>query len=171
VSTAFATLDRVGLSDHVDKRADALSGGQRQRIVIARAILRDAPILLLDEATSALDSETEKQIQASILQLAKGRTSLVIAHRLSTIRSADLIHVLDQGHVVESGTHDELMAAQGRAWTGSARPGWAGRGVALQAWRGVDRPVEAWRGTASPGGVRQGRRGNAGKTSPTRGER
>ena len=90
-----------------------LSGGQRQRVAIARAMLKNAPILLLDEATSALDTESERQVQAALKVLMRGRTTLVIAHRLSTVRRADNIVVLDQGAVVEQGTHDELLARGG----------------------------------------------------------
>jgi subfamily B ATP-binding cassette protein MsbA len=90
-----------------------LSGGQRQRIAIARAILKDAPILLLDEATSALDSESERDVQAALKALMKGRTTLVVAHRLSTIIDADLIVVIDQGRAAEQGTHHELLARGG----------------------------------------------------------
>ncbi len=90
-----------------------LSGGQRQRLSIARAILRDAPILLLDEATSALDSQSEREVQQALARLAKGRTTVVVAHRLSTIADADTIYVLDQGHVVEAGSHAELLARRG----------------------------------------------------------
>lgn len=90
-----------------------LSGGERQRLALARAILKDAPILLLDEATSALDAESEHLVQEALKKLARGRTTLAIAHRLSTVREADQIVVLDAGKVVESGTHDTLMAADG----------------------------------------------------------
>jgi subfamily B ATP-binding cassette protein MsbA len=87
-----------------------LSGGQRQRIAIARALYKNAPILILDEATSALDTDSERQVQAALEQLMKDRTTVVIAHRLSTIRRADRIVVMSDGEIVESGTHDQLMA-------------------------------------------------------------
>jgi len=91
-----------------------LSGGQRQRLAIARAMLKDAPILLLDEATSSLDNESERSIQQALKTLMQGRTTLVIAHRLSTIVNADIIYVVDHGHIIESGTHQSLMAAKGK---------------------------------------------------------
>jgi ABC-type multidrug transport system fused ATPase/permease subunit len=93
----------------VGERGVKLSGGQRQRIAIARAILKNPKFLLLDEATSALDSESEKWVQSALKELMKNRTSLIIAHRLSTIRSADLIIVMEEGKIVESGSHEELM--------------------------------------------------------------
>ena len=103
----------LGLQNEIGDRGVRLSGGQRQRIAIARAILKDAPILLLDEATSALDTESEQHVQAALDNLMQGRTSIVIAHRLSTIENADRILVLNQGKIVESGTHHELIATKG----------------------------------------------------------
>ena len=97
----------------VGERGVKLSGGQRQRIAIARAILKDAPILVLDEATSALDSESEAAIQEALTNLMKNRTSIVVAHRLSTIAGLDQIVVLNDGKIVEQGTHRELLSKGG----------------------------------------------------------
>ncbi len=102
-----------GYDTVVGDRGVKLSGGQRQRIALARAVLRDAPILLLDEATSALDAESERKVQDALEVLRKGRTTIVIAHRLATVREADMICVMEQGRVVELGSHDELVAADG----------------------------------------------------------
>src|SRR5690554_4257723 len=102
-----------GFNTLVGENGVLLSGGQRQRLAIARALLRDAPILILDEATSALDTESERHIQAALDRVMQGRTALVIAHRLSTIEKADIIMVMDQGRIVERGSHAELMALNG----------------------------------------------------------
>jgi subfamily B ATP-binding cassette protein MsbA len=117
VEAAYAKefIDQLpeGLDTQVGENGVLLSGGQRQRLAIARALLKDAPVLVLDEATSALDTESERHIQAALDQVMKGRTTLVIAHRLSTIEKADLILVMDQGRIVERGTHQELLAMNG----------------------------------------------------------
>lgn len=102
-----------GLDTVIGENGVLLSGGQRQRIAIARALLRDCPILILDEATSALDTESERAIQSALDELQKNRTSLVIAHRLSTIEKADEIVVVEDGHIVERGTHEKLLAERG----------------------------------------------------------
>lgn len=122
VRQALASANALDFVDNLDNGLDTLigddgfllSGGQRQRLAIARALLKDAPILILDEATSSLDSESEKAIQSALEHLMAGRTTFVIAHRLSTIESANRIIVLDQGRIVETGTHAELLAAGGQ---------------------------------------------------------
>ena len=109
----FITSLPHGYDTLVGERGIKLSGGQRQRVAIARAFLKKAPIIILDEATSALDSESEKYIQESLWELMKGKTALVIAHRLSTIKHLDRIIVLDQGKIVQDGTHDQLIQEKG----------------------------------------------------------
>ncbi len=104
---------RTGYDAHVGERGVKLSGGQRQRVTLARVILKDAPILLLDEATSALDSEVEAAIQDTLYGMMKGKTVIAIAHRLSTIAQMDRILVMDQGRIVEEGSHSELLSAGG----------------------------------------------------------
>lgn len=112
-ATEFIERLADGFATQLGDNGVTLSGGQRQRIAIARALLKDAPILILDEATSALDTHSEKHIQNALEAIMKGRTTLVIAHRLSTIENADLIVVMEQGRIIETGTHADLLARQG----------------------------------------------------------
>jgi subfamily B ATP-binding cassette protein MsbA len=102
-----------GLDTIIGERGVKLSGGQRQRLAIARALLKDAPILIFDEATAALDNNSEYQVQQSLEQLKQGRTTLIIAHRLSTIVNADRIIVMENGRIVEIGTHSQLITNNG----------------------------------------------------------
>ncbi|MGA8615414.1 MAG: ATP-binding cassette domain-containing protein, partial [Xanthobacteraceae bacterium] len=112
-AAAFIAAMPQGFDTPVGERGVTLSGGQRQRIAIARAILRDAPLLLLDEATSSLDAESETQVAAALADLMQGRTTIVIAHRLATVLSCDRILVLEEGRIVEEGTHQTLAAGGG----------------------------------------------------------
>lgn len=105
---------RTGYDAQLGERGVKLSGGQRQRIALARAFLKNAPILVLDEATSALDSEVEAQVQDALTRAMQGKTVLAIAHRLSTIAELDRILVIEDGRIVEQGSHDELLARDGR---------------------------------------------------------
>ncbi len=109
----FVSKFELGLETEIGENGVKLSGGQRQRLALARALLKDAPILILDEATSALDTESERYIQAALQKVMHNRTTLVIAHRLSTIENADVILVIDQGRIIEQGSHAELIAKQG----------------------------------------------------------
>jgi len=109
----FIVANDEGYQMNIGDRGNKLSGGQRQRISIARAVLSNPPILILDEATSALDTESERLVQEALNNLMKNRTSIVIAHRLSTIVAADLICVLQDGEIVERGTHQELLDLNG----------------------------------------------------------
>jgi ATP-binding cassette subfamily B protein len=110
---AFIAALPQGFDTPLGERGKTLSGGQRQRLAIARALVRGAPILLLDEATSALDAESERLVQHALDDAMNGRTTLVIAHRLATVLAADKIVVMDQGRVVDQGTHAELIARGG----------------------------------------------------------
>jgi ATP-binding cassette subfamily B (MDR/TAP) protein 1 len=105
-----------GYDTDAGKSGVSLSGGQRQRISIARALIRNPSVLLLDEATSSLDSETEKEVQAVFEETGKGRTMIVVAHRLATVQNADIIFVMHEGRVVETGSHNSLLAMKGRYW-------------------------------------------------------
>ena len=109
----FIMQTEEGYNTNIGDRGGRLSGGQRQRVSIARAILKNPPILILDEATSALDTESERLVQDALERLMKTRTTVAIAHRLSTIKNADEIYVLHEGHIVEQGSHDKLMSANG----------------------------------------------------------
>jgi subfamily B ATP-binding cassette protein MsbA len=131
-----------GYDTRVGEAGGLLSGGERQRIAIARALYKDAPILLLDEPTSSLDSEAEAKVQTALEELMRGRTVLMIAHRLSTVKKADLICVLDQGRIVETGRHEELVA-KGGLYTRLHRTQFGIGGFTPQPQDGVDEDAVA----------------------------
>jgi ATP-binding cassette, subfamily B, bacterial len=139
----FVSALPQGYDTPVGERGQKLSGGQRQRVALARAILKKPPILVLDEATSAVDNETEAAIQRSLDRVVHGRTAIMIAHRLSTVRHADTIYVLEDGRIVEHGTHQSLQAAGGvyaslwRLQTGERDPRSAGPPSLTSPDRGV----------------------------------
>ena len=120
----FIERGERGFETSAGERGRMLSGGERQRLSIARALLKDPPILILDEATSALDAVTEAKVNAALDEVMKGRTTFVIAHRLSTIRHATRILMFDSGHVIESGTFDELVTQGGRFWNSRGPNSW-----------------------------------------------
>jgi len=139
----FAERFEKGYDTIVGERGVKLSGGQRQRVSIARALLADPRILILDEATSSLDTESEALIQEGLSVLMKGRTTFVIAHRLSTIRRADQILVVEDGLVVERGTHETLYAARGRYFEMYTKQHGLERNLFLAPGEGDEKPVEA----------------------------